>query len=147
MTITGLLDAVFDLRVDYVSPSFVISWQPPFTLDIPGPIDITYCILITNVSSSSPSPLENLCGIVPANYSVNLNFDPCVEYNVMITPENMLGNGTSTTATFPGAFSILYTLRSLLLFSVLYYYDHCRTRWCGSRQCHSCSKFLRKYSV
>ena len=123
MTITGLLDAVFDVRVDYVNPSFVISWQPPFTLDVPGPVDITYCILITNVSSSSPSPLENSCGIVPATYSVNLNFDPCVEYNVVITPQNVLGNGTSATVAFPGVSSIILYIGIMEWVCV-----HCRTR-------------------
>ena len=95
----GLLDAVSDVNVEYVSPSFIISWEPPFTFDPAGSPDITYCISITNVSSSSS--LGNECGIIPTNYSAVLEFSACVEYSATITPVNRVGNGTSTTTNFP----------------------------------------------
>ena len=95
----GLLNAVSDVNVEFVAPSFIISWVAPFTFDLPGSPDITYCISITNVSSGSS--LANECGIIPTNYSAVLEFSACVEYSATITPVNRVGNGTSTTANMP----------------------------------------------
>ena len=91
----GLLDAVSDVNVEFVSPSFIISWVTPFTFDPPGSPDITYCISITNVSSGSS--LANECQLIQTNYSAVLELSACVEYSATITPVNRVGNGTSTT--------------------------------------------------
>ena len=99
-SLVGLLDAMSDLSVEFVSPTFIISWVAPFTLDAPGNPDITYCISITNTSTGSS--LMNECGIIATTYSVDLAFDPCVLYNAAITPINQVGNGTSATRRFPG---------------------------------------------
>ena len=95
----GLLDAVSDVNVEFISPSFIISWVAPFTFDPPDSPDITYCISITNVSSGSS--LGNECGLVPTSYSAVLEFSACVEYSATITPVNIVGNGTSITTNFP----------------------------------------------
>ena len=96
----GLLDAVSDVNVEFVSPSFIISWVTPFTFDPPGSPDITYCISITNVSSGSS--LANECQLIQTNHSAVLELSACVEYSATITPVNRVGNGTSiTTPNFP----------------------------------------------
>ena len=96
--ITGLLDAVSDVIVEYNSPSFIISWTAPFTYQVPdisltGPL-ISYCVSINNTSSGSI--------ILNTNYSVELEYDPCVEYSATIIAVNPVGDGQPKVIPFPG---------------------------------------------
>ena len=105
----GLLDAVSDVNVEFVTPSFIISWVAPFTFDPPGSPDITYCISITNVSSGSS--LANECQLIPTSYSAVLELSVCVEYSATITPVNEVGNGTSITTNFPDLGTIVIIVK------------------------------------
>ena len=110
--ITGLLDAVSDVIVEYNSPSFIISWTAPFTYQVPfvDPL-ISYCISITNVSSGS-TLVNQTCELLNTNYSVELEYDPCVEYSATIIAVNRVGAGQSKVIAFPGVELIkaLYTV-------------------------------------
>ena len=57
--------------------------------------DITYCITITN------SSVSDMCGITDTHYLFQQDFNPCVEYNVTVTPVNEVGNGNSSLLSFP----------------------------------------------
>ena len=97
--ITGLLDAVSDVIVEYNSPSFIISWTAPFTYQVPfvNPL-ISYCI-----NTSSDSTLVNqTCELLNTNYSVELEYDPCVEYSATIIAVNPVGDGQPKVISFPG---------------------------------------------
>ena len=90
-----MLDAVDNLAVSYTA--FNISWIAPFSLVVP-PIsepDITYCITITN------SSVTDMCGMTDTHYLFQQDFNPCVEYNVTVTPVNEVGNGSSSQLSFP----------------------------------------------
>ena len=102
---TGLLDAVSDVTVEYNSPSFIISWTAPFTYQVPdialtGPL-ISYCISITNTSSGSIL-VNQTCELLNTNYSVELEYDPCVEYSATIIAVNPVGDGQPAVIPFPG---------------------------------------------
>ena len=43
-------------------------------------------------------------------YSVDLEYDPCVEYSVSIIAVNPVGNGTAAVIPFPGMLVGTYTL-------------------------------------
>ena len=100
--ITGLLDAVSDVIVEYNSSSFIISWTAPFTYEVPfvNPL-ISYCISITNTSSDSIL-VNRTCELVNTDYSVELEYDPCVEYIATIIAVNRVGDGEAAVIPFPG---------------------------------------------
>ena len=103
--ITGLLDAVSDVIVEYNSPSFIISWTAPFTYQVPDVLMrplISYCISITNTSSGSIL-VNQTCELLNTNYSVELEYDPCVEYSATIIAVNCVGDGQPKVMPFPGA--------------------------------------------
>ena len=100
--ITGLLDAVSDVIVEYNSPSFTISWTAPFTYQVPfvDPL-IFYCISITNTSSGSIL-VNQTCELLNTNYSVELEYDSCVAYRATIIAVNQVGDGEPAVIPFPG---------------------------------------------
>ena len=100
--ITGLLDAVSDVIVEYNSPSFIISWTAPFTYQVPfvNPL-ISYCISITNTFSGS-TLVNQTCELLNTNNSVELEYDPCVEYSATIIAVNPVGDGQPKVIPFPG---------------------------------------------
>ena len=99
---TGLLDAVSDVIVEYNSPFFIISWIAPFTYQVPfvDPL-ISYCISITNTSSGSIL-VNQTCELLNTNYSVELEYDPCVEYGATVIAVNQVGDGQPAVIPFPG---------------------------------------------
>ena len=98
------------VRVEFNSPSFIISWMAPFTLTVPLAPPTSYCVSITNTSTGSSQQLTNECGILMTQYSVDLEYDPCVEYSVSIIAVNPVGNGTAAVIPFPGMLVGTYTL-------------------------------------
>ena len=74
-----------------------LTWTAPFTLDIPGDPDITYCVGVVN--STSSSILHSQCGITETGFSFSIPPDSaCHNYTFTftITPVNVVGNGTSS---------------------------------------------------
>ena len=84
-----------NLTVNYInidsSSNFNISWSAPAGNDP----DITYCITVTN------SSVTDMCGMTDTHYLFQQDFNPCVEYNVTVTPVNGVGNGSSSLLSFP----------------------------------------------
>ena len=99
--ITGLLDAVSGVIVEYNSSSFIISWTAPFTYQVVLAPPTSYCISITNTSSGS-TLVNQTCELLNTNYSVELEYDPCVEYSATIIAVNRVGDGEAAVIPFPG---------------------------------------------
>ena len=105
----GLLDAVSNLKTEYLGHVIHPTWDAPFSLDITGvDPDIWYRVDIT----VDNDPFNNSSGIVPFNtYFVNapeFNFasnytNTSVIHQFQITPLNGAGNG-STSAPVTGYF-------------------------------------------
>ena len=122
--ITGLLDAVSDVIVEYNSPSFIISWTAPFTYQVPfvNPL-ISYCISITNTSSGSIL-VNQTCELLNTNYSVELEYDPCVEYSATIIAVNPVGDGQPKVIPFPGNVALLiFHSTPCLVFCLIHFYS------------------------
>jgi len=78
--------------------SVFVSWESPFTLDITGvDNDIEYYIDVSHGNStrlpSTTSVQTNFTAILPDSDSANLS---CIPFEIIITPYNDYGNGTST---------------------------------------------------
>ncbi len=103
--IVGLLPAVGSLTATPIVMDSIISltWTPPFSLDIPGvDPDITgYCVGVVN--STSSLVIHSQCGITDTqyNYTVSPNDIVCDTYTFIVTPVNIVGNGTSASVISP----------------------------------------------
>ena len=96
---TGLLSAVGSLMLTVQNSMISLNWTAPFTLDIPGDPDITYCVGV--VYSTSSSTLHSQCGITETEYEYPIPPDSaCHDHMVTVTPVNSAGNGTSSTLTY-----------------------------------------------
>ncbi len=78
-----------------------LTWTPPFSLDIPRvDPDITgYCVDV--VSSTSSAPLHSECNITVTEFTYPLPHRSwCDEFTFIITPVNIVGNGTSSSLNY-----------------------------------------------
>ena len=126
--ITGLLDAVSDVIVEYNGPSFIITWTAPFTYQVPfvNPL-ISYCISITNTSSGSVL-VNQTCELLNTYYSVELEYDPCVEYSATIIAVNPVGDGQPKVIPFPGISCMVMLISQTLHRSANKFYPLCSSR-------------------
>ena len=99
--IIGLLSAVGSLTITVQDSAISLTWTAPFTLDIQGvDPDITYCVCLVN--STSLSTLHSECEITEVEYEYPIPPDSaCHMYMFTVTPVNVVGNGTSSTLTYP----------------------------------------------
>ena len=119
--ITGLLDAVSDVIVEYNSPTFIISWTAPFTYQVDLAPSTSYCISITNTSSGSIL-VNQTCELLNTNYSVELEYDPCVEYSATIIAVNPVGDGQPKVISFPGISCMVMLISQTLYCSANKFY-------------------------
>ncbi len=96
--IVGLLPTVGSLTATLILLDSIISltWTPPFSLDITSvDPDITYCVGVVN--STSSLVIHSQCGITDTqyNYTVSPRSTPCDNYTFTVTPNNLVGDGTS----------------------------------------------------
>ena len=89
----GLLAAVGNLTLSVQDSMLLATWTAPFTLTIEvGEDDISYCIDIINITSSSS--LFSQCGINATQISLSLSLDDvCHVYRITVTPVNVVGRG------------------------------------------------------
>ena len=118
--ITGLFDAVSDVIVEYNRPSFIISWTAPFTYQVDLAPPTNYTISITNTSSGSV--LDQTCELLNTNYSVELEYDPCVEYSATIIAVNPVGDGQPKVISFPGISCMVMLISQTLYCSANKFY-------------------------
>ena len=86
-----------DLRIRENRENAVISWRPPFSLDVMEVSDdeLTYCINVTNATSLES--LHTVCGVTVAEFVFSLPpLSWCGEINFIITPVNLAGRGPSS---------------------------------------------------
>ena len=108
----GLLSAVGSLMMTVQDSTISLTWTAPFTLDIPGDPDITYCVC--EVNSTSSSTLHSQCGITETEYEYPIPPDSaCHDHMITVTPVNPAGNGTSST----------YYLRGITMLQIIIVYD------------------------
>ena len=96
----GLLAAVGSPETTVNNSTILLTWDPPFTLDMRDvfPHDITYCV---EVVSSSATTLHSQCNITRAEFTYPLPPRSwCLGYNFIITPVNVVGDGPSSTVPF-----------------------------------------------
>lgn len=97
----GLLDAVGSLVMTVMNSTVMLTWSPPFTLDIllVDP-DITgYCLDVVNSTSSETVYSE--CNITTTQISYPR--PQCHDHLFTITPINIVGNGTENTISYSRA--------------------------------------------
>ena len=112
-----MLSAVEYLRVVRDSGFTVtLNWTAPFTLDISliNP-DITYCVDV--VSATTSATLHSECGVRDTEFTYLLPPRSwCHQYNVSVTPVNVVGNGSIESIKF---FQAHLTGKFLLFFKSL----------------------------
>ena len=103
--LAGLLAAVGSPSVDLVGTDISLTWTAPFTLDIPNvDPDITYCVDVVNSTSSSTVLSE--CGITVTGFNFSIPIGRvCDNYTLIVTPVNVVGNGTAVTLGYSQDFS------------------------------------------
>ena len=94
----GRLSAVGDLTRTLTPPNIILTWTPPFSLDISGVSpDVTYCV---RAEADGLQP-ETRCGIESAEFLYQL--PPrhwCYNYFFTVTPQNLVGMGNSTSISY-----------------------------------------------
>lgn len=102
----GLLSSVDNLTAISSRSSILLTWIPPFSLDITGvDPDIEYCIEVYNITSAN-STIETItnCSVLLPKFSFTLDPpNPCYEFEFRVIPFNGAGNG-STSAPVKGHF-------------------------------------------
>ncbi len=113
--IIGLLSAVGSFMLIQRNLAIALNWTAPHTLDISGvDPDITYCVDV--VSSTSSATCHSECGIIVTEFTYFLpprSF--CDEYTFVITPVNIVGNGTSSLLNYSQELSKNLTIQTLKL--------------------------------
>ena len=80
----GFLSAIGSLMMTVQDSTISLTWTAPFTLDIPGDPDITYCVSMVN--STSSSTLHSPCGITETGFSFSIPPDSaCHNYTFTFT--------------------------------------------------------------
>lgn len=102
---TGLLDAVGSLSITTSNTSVLITWTAPFSFEFStlGP-DITYCVdVVVNTQSSTDLQeamlIHSECDVKETDFTFVPLFTPstCDEWEFIVTPVNLAGNGTRST--------------------------------------------------
>ena len=94
----GLLAPVVNVSVENGSGSILLSWSPPFSLDVTGVHpDIWYTVLISNVTDED-NPTAVLCtdchNLTQPHYTfTTANPSPCHKYSFTVIPQNGAGEG------------------------------------------------------
>ena len=97
----GLLSAVESLVLEFDCCSIHLTWEAPFTLDITGehPDIEGYCVDVMEASSSRT--LLSECGITDTRFSYPIPSESlCSPVLHIVTPVNLVGNGSSINATY-----------------------------------------------
>ena len=96
--ILGLLDEVREVDTSINCSSITLTWQPPFSLDIPNTDpDMTFCVEVYNVSEGERTPMHHLgrCSIVTPHYTIPTNNSGLMlHYQFIVTAVNVVGRGT-----------------------------------------------------
>ena len=81
--------------VYYISDDAInVTWDVPFSLDINE--TITYCVRLLNTEDSLDEYIA--CNVFSTFISIPYMMHSfCEEYNVTVTPHNIVGNGSSST--------------------------------------------------
>ena len=84
--------------VTVVNSSFYLTWGAPFSEDIVGvdPNIEGYCVDVTS-STSSSHLFHSECGINQTEYRYDSSGNLCDPVYFIITPVNVVGNGTQIT--------------------------------------------------
>ena len=98
----GHLDPVDSLVVTEQNHIISLTWEPPFTLDIPEDPDIEgYCVDVFN--SDSNILIHTECGLNTSLFSYTTDDSACYNYLFTVKPVNVVGNGTSNNISYFGA--------------------------------------------
>ena len=94
----GLLAPVGDVSVENGSDSILLSWSPPFSLDVTGvDHDIWYTVLISNVTDKgNPTaiPCTDCHNLTQPHYTfTTANPSPAHKYSFTVIPQNGVGEG------------------------------------------------------
>ena len=86
-----------EVNVSINCSSITLTWQPPFSLDIPNTDpDMTFCVEVYNVSEGERTPLHHLgqCSIVTPHYTIPTNNSGLMlHYQFIVTAVNVVGRG------------------------------------------------------
>ena len=96
--LTGLLAPVGNVSVESGRDSILLSWSPPFSLDVTGvDPDIWYTVLISNVTDEN-NPTAVPCtdhNLTQPHYNfTTANPNPCHKYSFTVIPQNGAGEGS-----------------------------------------------------
>ena len=99
LILTGLITQVGDLRAENGHDYILLTWNPPFSLDVTGvDPDIWYTVLISNVTdehNSTAIPCTDCHNLVQPNYTfTTAKPSPCHKYRFIIIPQNGVGVGS-----------------------------------------------------
>ena len=91
----GTLSPVGELTAIPMEGSLHLTWNPPFTLNIPNiEPDLSYCINIYNATQHDI--LNSVCGLAQPEFDFRVsNPSPCEQFRFEVIPVNGAGNGTS----------------------------------------------------
>ena len=98
MCVTGPLAPVGNVSVENGHDSILLSWSPPFSLDVTGvDPDIWYTVLISNVTDKdNPTavPCSDCHNLTQPHYTFSTtNPSPCHKYSFAVVPQNGAGEG------------------------------------------------------
>ena len=98
----GHLDPVDSMNITERNNIITLTWEPPFTLDIPSedPDIRGYCVDIFN--STSNMLIYSECGIITTLFQFTPKDTVCHNYTFTIIPVNVVGNGTNNTVLYYG---------------------------------------------
>ena len=100
---SGLPAAVGNLTVHFRQSSILLTWTPPFSLDITGVgPDLWYCVEVYNISQGR-APLTTNCSVYEPEFCFTApNPSPCDLIEFRVFAVNQVGNGsvTSVNGTF-----------------------------------------------
>ena len=96
MTCTGRLASVGNVSVLNGSNTILLSWSPPFSLDVTGvDLDIWYTVLISNVTDEDDSrTFDEYSNLTQPYFEFNTTFpSPYHKFSFVIIPHNGAGAG------------------------------------------------------
>ena len=130
---SGPPGAVSDMSAVANVSHVVVSWRAPFTLDVTGvEFDVTYSLLISNVTDQSQPPRDVACDLCHNLTLPQFTFSPPHplpghSFTFTVTPLNGAGRGPSSptlTATLHDLTSTLTSLFTATLTDGTFYYNY-----------------------